>query len=458
MKTLSMLTLIALAAGAAAMPSAQAATITIPDFDINPGGTHVASASITPDAEQMTPYTGFQFDLAGLPGGLAIDFTASEAMGGFSLKGETQANGAIRLISYTESEAVTTTANILKITFSAAENTPAGTYTINISDLLFSSSVAEDITGTPSTFTITVNAPERPETPQIPAEPIPSGMYGNDNGTYISALKIRQGNLLTMGINSPIGGYPQGWEYIWFDPTQTPIGEGQEIETPAELWGAALTVGLGQATSDNVYTVNVSNYDEKDNEFWNGTFPTASVKVYKRPPLPTQLLRKGQHPQGGQTPETGTSHTFVIMMTPITDAQLAELGVTFTYGYTDRNGAMHELETTSRRYTHTSAEIYNNTDYTFWAYSQWTYSDGSVITSGLRFLDGGEDPTFDASSISGATKGEGNGASGVGLVEADATVTGIYTFDGRFVGTDLAAVAPGFYIVMTTNGVYKVRL
>lgn len=446
MKTLGTLTLIALTA-MAAMPSAQAATIKIDNFDIDPGGNAVVAVAITPDAEGMIDYKGFQFDMSSLPLGVAVDFGATTAQSGFIFKGETYSDRSSRFMSYSDN-AVKNTASILKITFSASENAAEGTYTIKISDVVFSSPLGEDIIGQGSTFNITVNPSEPPyvpETPEIPDTPLPEGMYGNANGTYISAVKIREGNLLTMGIISPEGGYDDSWEYIWSNDNATPIGVERQITVPAELWGTAANAGKNQAISKNVYTVNVSNYDPEDNVFWNQTFPTAEVDVYKRPQIPTQLLRKGD----------GSSCTFVVMMTPLGNEEILALGLSYTYGYTDKNGVRHTLATTPLRYTHTTKEIYNNRDYTFWAYSQWTYSDGSVITSGLRYLDGSEDPDFDASIITGASRSGNSDASGIAGVAEEAIVLGIYTFDGRFAGTDVRSLAPGMYIIKTDKGVVK---
>lgn len=289
--------------------------------------------------------------------------------------------------------------------------------------------------------------PVIPETPTVPATPIPDGWTGNNNGTYVYPVKIREGNELSLGVNEPTGGYEDAFEYVWTAPDSKVIGDEPEIDTTALLYGEAANAGKAQAISRNQYNVKITNYGPMNEVFWQATYPTATVEVYKRPQIPTQLLRKGD----------GTSCTFVVMMTPLGNQEILDLGYSYTYGYTDRNGVMHELATTEKRYTHTTSEIYNNPDYTFWAYSRWTYADGSIVTSGLRYLNGGEDPDFDASSIAG-TRGEGPDTSGVDTVEDDETVTGIYTLDGRYVGTDRNALERGIYIIRTNNSAKKVAI
>lgn len=285
--------------------------------------------------------------------------------------------------------------------------------------------------------------------PQLDNRPDSDGWYGTDdnNGTYVSAVRIREGNSLGMRVNQPFGGYMNEWEYLWTDPAGEEIGDEREIWTPAELFGAAANSGNERAISDNKYEVTLSNYGPDGETWMEESLQTTTVHVYKRPLVPAQLLRKGQSATGGMdTPETGTTCTFVIMMTPLGNQEILDLGYWYVYGYTDARGAMHEIETTQLRYTHTTADIYNNPENTFWVYSFWTYDDGSVVTSGLRYLDGSEDYDFDASTFDGSTR-----------TPADADVlTGIYTLDGRYVGLDASRLEPGIYIMRHTNSATKI--
>lgn len=449
----------------ATIPFSQAATITIPDGNINPGGYYKAAVSINPNGEQMFLYKGFQFDLI-MTESISVDYAATTALPGFIVEGNPYGSLANRLVVYTEGNAVDVTDNILTIAFKAADNAAAGPNIINIENVVFSSPEGWDIVLDESRFTITVvvepgpgpepPGPEIPEKPYVPATPIPDGMYGNANGTYISAIKIRQGNELFMGINEPVGGYPDDWDFAWYDQSDNEIGYDREIVTTAELYGAAANAGKVQATSENVYTVDVTNYDPEGGVFWNNMFNTATVTVYKRPQIPTQLLRKGQHPTGGQTPETGTSYTFVVMMTPLDNQEILDLGLSYTYGYTDAAGEMHVLETSPRRYSHTTGDIYWNTTYTFWAYSQWTYPDGSVVTSGLRYLDGSEDADFDASVFTGVSRSEmPAGTTGIGTVDADSDEAPVYY---TLSGVRVVNPGHGIFIRVANGKAVKVAL
>ncbi len=129
----------------------------------------------------------------------------------------------------------------------------------------------------------------------------------------------------------------------------------------------------------------------------NGLTATCMVTVYSRPLTPKQLLRKGD----------GTSCTFVVMM-DISDSELTKLGYRFVYGYNDANGQSHVIEETPLRYTHTSAEIYNDPSNDFWAFSLLENKDGVLLNSNLRHLDGKEEVCFDASKYGYPTKGETN--------------------------------------------------
>lgn len=438
--------------------TAGAARLDIADFEMTPGGSYTASVSIIPDGDGMFDYRGLQFDLGTLPAGVAVDMQASSTMSRFNLRGADYGDGNYRLLVFTDGDnpSVNTTESILSIAFTASEQAAPGQYTIDADKVYFSTPKGQDVVAQGCSFVITIKAkpvepdvPEVPEKPSVPTTPIPDGWHGNDNGTYVSALKIREGNELGMGVNYPTGGYENDFSYLWKAPDAAEIGSEREIWTEALLYGEAAKAGKQQAVSSNVYNVTVSNFDPDGNMFWTATLPTATVEVYKRPQIPTQLLRKGQG-----NPEVGTSCTFVVMMTPLTNEEILNLGYTYTYGYTDRQGVMHELETTPLRYTHTTREIYWNPDYTFWAYSRWTYPDGSVVTSGLRFLDGGEDPDFDASEFTG-TRGSGVKAA---PAEGDDAIIGIYTLDGRHAGTDASLLPHGIYIIRTTNSAKKVIL
>lgn len=260
------------------------------------------------------------------------------------------------------------------------------------------------------------------------------GEENGGNGTKVSAIKIREGNLLTVSVELPSGGYKNEWNYLWSDGEEE-IGRGQTITLTASLPNV-VAQGIEKGTADSQYNVTMTNYGP-DNSIWTETkLTTHKVTVYKRPSTPLQLLRKGD----------GKSCTFIIM-TSLNDALLASNGYYFVYGYTDGNGTDHLIEKTSLRYVHTSNEIYNNPDNRFWAYSVWIYNDGSAVSSGLRYLDGSADENFDGSIFDGSTKGE--------VVPYD-EIEGVFTPEGRYVGKAIRNVEPGIYIVKNQSSSLKV--
>ena len=129
-------------------------------------------------------------------------------------------------------------------------------------------------------------------------------------------------------------------------------------------------------------------------------------------------------------------------MSDLSDDMLSSLGYSFIYGYTDGEGMKHELTTTTQRYCHIDPATYTDSSNRFWAYALWTYEDGSVVSSGLRYLDGSVDENFDASVFNGTySQGSRSGSS-----------VAIYTLDGHYMGDDLDRLAPGIYIMRITCG------
>ena len=242
-----------------------------------------------------------------------------------------------------------------------------------------------------------------------------------------SSNKTREGNTVALSVTTPAGGYPNGWEYVWSDATGE-IGNEETVETIATM-----SAGSSMATEENTYKLKITNYGP-EGDVWAQFNLESNLEVYRRPQTPLQLLRKGD----------GTSHTFVVMM-PLSDSQLEQLNYSFVYGWTDSEGNDHILEQSKLRYCHTEAEIYNNSSNKFWVYSLWNYPDGSVVSSGLCYLDGGIDETFDASVFDGSY-----------VFNEMSTKSGkaVYRIDGLYMGESINNLLPGIYIVISeSNGV-----
>ena len=262
----------------------------------------------------------------------------------------------------------------------------------------------------------------------LPTPQSPSFAFGYSANT--SHSKTREGNPLSLFVENNYGVINNDWSYTWKSNGEI-IGYGPAIQTEATIFNTG-AAGNNKIISSQVYAVVISGNNESgtysQTEIW-----TPNVDIYSRPHTPVSLLRKGN----------GTSCTF-IAMSDLDDATLSSLGYNFVYGYTDALGSNHVIASTPNRYCHTTDQIYNDTLNDFWVYSVWTYDDGTIISSGLRYLDGHEDELFDASSFGASPQSADNYSA--------ESVTYVYTIDGHFVGHDTSTLSPGLYIVHTVRG------
>ncbi|MCH5242638.1 MAG: Ig-like domain-containing protein [Muribaculaceae bacterium] len=287
-----------------------------------------------------------------------------------------------------------------------------------------------------------------------------SGINVSDDS---SLIKIREGNNLTLSVKEPTGGFVDNWDYLWRDNNQT-IGTGRTVETTATM-----PAGSSKEIFENLYSVTLSNYSPEGELWAEKTIYLKPVNVYRRPQTPAQLLRKGN----------GSSCTFITMM-DLNDSQISENGYNFVYGYIDPEGENHVLTSTPNRYCHITSSIYHNSANKFWVYATWTYEDGSVVSSGLRYLNGEADEKFDASDFSLQTKGldatntdnwirNYNGSILINVESNDDVTVTVHTFSGRcvysqsFEGSGVISkilnkenLVPDFYIVTVISGKNKV--
>ena len=154
------------------------------------------------------------------------------------------------------------------------------------------------------------------------------------------------------------------------------------------------------------------------------------VFIPNRPATPSQLLRKGD----------GKSCTFIAMM-PLTDAQIAEQGYEFVFGYDNAAGQQILLEMVDVRYCHTSESIYNNPANDFWVFVCKVDETGSIVSSERRHLDGRVDDDFDAESIIT----QSHGPQEVGH-------TTVYSLQGIYMSDSIDGLKPGTYIVSEKSG------
>ena len=297
--------------------------------------------------------------------------------------------------------------------------------------------------------------------------PKPSSNIEIDGVSGTNNLKIRENNLLELSAETPEGGYDNQWNFTW-------SLNGQIVSTDQNM-SQVMTMADGkeQATEDVSLVVSATNIGPDGTEWGEAVSAPVNVAVYRRPLTPVQLLRKGN----------GTTHTLVAM-SQYSDDELAKLGYTFVYGYSDAGGEEHVVGTTAKRYCRFNESVYNNASCEKWVYAQWTYNDGSIVTSGKRYLDGRIDEDFDASDFSDNDKPQNiidysdsnnwirsNSRGGISITVENATDTRIeiFTTSGQMVESNLIPadtyssvdftrdnVANGVYIVVVTSGETRV--
>ncbi len=245
---------------------------------------------------------------------------------------------------------------------------------------------------------------------------------------YISNTAIRQGNSFYVELQpTPQGGYENGWYYDWTENGRAVAGDSYRYQAAANL----TTDGNGMATEELNYSVEAGNARR---DWFNQRFTAPTMTVYRRPLTPASLQRKGN----------GTTHTLIVMMAGPTDAELTSLGYHYVFGYTDAQGEDHFFPATDKRYLQIDRSVFDDGRNTLWVMTQWNYSDGSVVTSGRRFLDGNVDEEFDASEYVNGSRGE----STIGLVKAG---DGIVS-DGRYFICQPAAPSTANVKIFTAAG------
>lgn len=255
----------------------------------------------------------------------------------------------------------------------------------------------------------------------------------------LSATSLRGGETLYVGIypEPARGGYtPNGidtdWKYLW-----TANGA---VVSDYSSFTATTSNGTRKSIETIEYELKLQNMGPNGVYWYNNTFKS-SVKVYAAPQMPISLVRKGN----------GTTCT-MIAESVLNNDQLLDLDYCFVFGYTDAAGQDHTAASVqTNRYDHFEPSVYNNPQNIFWVYTSWTYEDGSVITSGKRFLNG-YDESFNGSVFSDGSGSRGD-ASGLGTISND---TEYFVSDGYSFSASLEEVAEANVNVYDATG-YMVK-
>ena len=301
---------------------------------------------------------------------------------------------------------------------------------------------------------------------EIETWPRPASDVTIKTGSAADNIKIREGNLLELSSDMPEGGYGANWNFDWYL-------DGVKISTEQEMSHVmTMDEGMEMATEDAAVRLTATNFGPDGTVWGEAVSAPVNVTVYRRPLTPRQLVRKGD----------GTTHTLVAM-SQHSDEDLARLGYRFVYGYTDASGEEHIVATTGKRYCRIDEQVFSNAGCEKWCYSEWTYADGSVVTSGKRYLDGRADEDFDASDFSGDAspkkavdfsdsnnwiRSNGKGIN-ISVETTDEARVDVYTVSGSLIDTviipantftsvDYTAerLTPDFYIISITSAEQKV--
>ncbi len=291
---------------------------------------------------------------------------------------------------------------------------------------------------------------------EVETWPRPASSISIESPTTNGKYKVREGSKVTLTAGTVTGGYESRWEYLWFVDG--------EPEAGGEVFEEIFTMPAGKEKETRDYAVTlVARNLGPDGTVWNEVASDpVTVTVYRRPQTPVELLRKG----------SGASHT-LIAMSQLSDDELTRTGYNFAYGYGESGAHISD-----KRYFHMESKYFDDNSYDKWCYTCWTYPDGSVVTSGKRYLSGKVDEDFDASVFSDGDNPRrvldfsnsrnwvrSSGNSIEFNIEADSdTRVEIYNMSGLAVesftvpgGTFVNAkygtgtLAPGFYVVSVTS-------
>lgn len=249
-----------------------------------------------------------------------------------------------------------------------------------------------------------------------------------------NVTKVRSGNYLYLSPSPATarGGYgnsgsnQNNWNYRWTENGST-VSYGTSSSTVAYTPATG-----GKNTSELVYSLSLTNPGPNGTPWYSRTFSYPAITVYEAPDAPTSLVKKGN----------GTTHT-VIAMCDINDSEIANRGIEFVFGYTAYDGAEVAMPATPERYYHFDSNYPSDN---LWVYAQWTYTDGSIVTSGKRYLSGYLDTSFDGSSYSGGSRGDLGGATDI-LADNDTLET-----NGRYFRAELNNASDATVRIYNTSG------
>lgn len=254
---------------------------------------------------------------------------------------------------------------------------------------------------------------------------------------------IVSGDEIVASVTPATGGYNyyspsnnrNAWTYDWtvsgsyagYDNTST------EIYTPlSRPYSEEMSYG------DVTIRAQISNAAAYQQQTWFSETYEKTIHVYNAPLTPRQLVRKGD----------GTTGTLIVLASGgFNDDRLRELSYEFVFGYTDRNSnQMYDMPATEERFYRFGPSELNDYNKRFYVYAQWRYPDGSIVKSGLCYVDGYTDDSygFNNSILGGGGRGDNSGVGSIGVGEI--------SISSRGFAAELSEPAAASVCVRTTSG------
>lgn len=208
-----------------------------------------------------------------------------------------------------------------------------------------------------------------------------------ENGAIIDN-RIREGRVLKLEVPQAKFGYKNIWTYTW---NGTDTNSPQTLLTIPDIQ----TDDEAMKTESRTISLTITNMGPNEKSWENSSLSKPYI-VYRKPKTPTKLVPKGN----------GSTRTLIAEMA-ISDQLLQNNEYYLCFGYLEENGKVtimgEPMLQDGPGQTRFSAQIPQdrwNDQNKLCVFALWHYSDGTWITSGLRFIDE-VDENWDGSDYSG---------------------------------------------------------
>lgn len=256
--------------------------------------------------------------------------------------------------------------------------------------------------------------------------------------------RIREGQVLRIEVPEAQYGYNNTWNYSW-----NLSGENSHV---IDFTVPSIN-GNGEAMSKESKKIElrITNIGPDGKSIWEDRKFKKEYTVYRKPRTPLSLVPKGN----------GTSRTLIATMA-ISDDQLKDNDYYLCFGHRETSGVvtligepqLQEGPGQTRFSTQVPQDLWNDKS-NLCVFALWHYSDGTWITSGLRFISDVEED-WDGSDYTGKStySGTTRGGDTTGIQETEITsqhIQATYNLSGTTRGT----LQRGLNIVRMTDGTVR---